>query len=345
MDIYTRNLTALLALCAALFFASRRQQDKSSSFSSSSSPSSSSPSSSSPSSPQNKTPETKTKTEQKRKGHAAFLTVYALVMASDWLQGPYLYPLYRDFHSLPSSTISALFTTGFVSGAISGGVVGSWADRYGRKKACTENYGETSTTPNTESTTKKQPISSILLSKPVLTLGLASTIFEGSMYLFVFFWTPALRSVSSSESDLPYGVIFACFMAATLASSLAFGMLTSSRRSGTTISQTTLLVTILAGSATCFVASARPTSEQTAFWVFCLFEAAVGMYFPCMGSLKGKLVDDGVRAQVYGMLRVPLNVFVVVSLLVTGGGGDFASVFMVCSGLLATAAGAVRVLL
>ena len=36
------------------------------------------------------------------------------------------------------------------------------------------------------------------------------------------------------------------------------------------------------------------------------------MYFPCMAVLKGKVVGDEVRGRVYGMLRLPLNVFVVV---------------------------------
>ena len=36
----------------------------------------------------------------------------------------------------PESIIAALFTTGFLSGAISGYFVGSLADRYGRRTAC-----------------------------------------------------------------------------------------------------------------------------------------------------------------------------------------------------------------
>jgi hypothetical protein len=156
------------------------------------------------------------------------------------------------------------------------------------------------------------------------------------MYLFVFFWTPALKSVQSSQSDLPYGVIFSSFMAATLASSIVFNIITERRL----IRHTTLLVIILALSAACFFLSAKPRSEQSAFWIFCLFEAAVGMYWPCMGFLKGRLIDDGVRAQVYGMLRVPLNIFVVVSLLFTGDGGSFSEVFSVCSTLLLASSGA-----
>ncbi len=41
-----------------------------------------------------------------------------------------------------------------------------------------------------------------------------------------------------------------------------------------------------------------------------------------MGNLKEKIVDDGVRAKVYGALRVPLNVFVVVGLGLTRDGNS-----------------------
>jgi hypothetical protein len=39
-----------------------------------------------------------------------------------------------------------------------------------------------------------------------------------------------------------------------------------------------------------------------------------------MGSLKSKLVDDSSRASVYGILRIPLNVFVVLALSTTKEG-------------------------
>lgn len=161
------------------------------------------------------------------------------------------------------------------------------------------------------------------------------------MYLFVFFWTPALKSVQSSQGELPYGVIFSSFMAATLASSFAFNLITERQL----VRHTTMLAAILGVSAACFFLSAQPRSEDSAFWVFCLFEAVVGMYWPCMGYLKGKLIDNGVRAQVYGMLRIPLNIFVVVSLLSTGDGGSFGKVFSLCSTLLLASSGALSLAL
>jgi hypothetical protein len=146
-------------------------------------------------------------------------------------------------------------------------------------------------------------------------------------------------------------------MAATLASSLLFGILSARNTTPSNPSQTkdkaeaeqaqktkqtsTLLTLLLLSSSLTFLMSSSPRSEQAAFWVFVAYEAAVGMYFPTMGYLKGQLVEDKVRAQVYGLLRVPLNVFVVVSLLLTRGLGDdaYGTVFFVCSVLLMAACG------
>lgn len=44
-----------------------------------------------------------------------------------------------------------------------------------------------------------------------------------------------------------------------------------------------------------------------------------------MASLKGKLIDDGLRASVYSVLRIPLNAFVVLALSTTREGQYFPS--------------------
>ena len=48
------------------------------------------------------------------------------------------------------------------------------------------------------------------------------SLFEGSMYTFVFLWTPAL---SPHGEHIPHGMIFACFMVASMAGSALAGQL------------------------------------------------------------------------------------------------------------------------
>lgn len=63
-------------------------------------------------------------------------------------------------------------------------------------------------------------INSLIASdEKIALLGAIQSLFEGSMYTFVFLWTPAL---SPNEEDIPHGFIFATFMLASmLGSSLA----------------------------------------------------------------------------------------------------------------------------
>lgn len=60
---------------------------------------------------------------------------------------------------------------------------------------------------------------SIDVDEKIALLGAIQSLFEGSMYTFVFLWTPAL---SPNEEEIPHGFIFATFMLSSmLGSSIA----------------------------------------------------------------------------------------------------------------------------
>lgn len=48
--------------------------------------------------------------------------------AADWLQGPYVYSLYREQYGFPERMVAVLFVTGFVSAGVAAPLVGVWAD-------------------------------------------------------------------------------------------------------------------------------------------------------------------------------------------------------------------------
>ena len=70
-----------------------------------------------------------------KKFQKTYLIVYFCVMAGDWLQGPYVYALY-DSYGFDQHDIAVLFVAGFGSSMIFGTFLGSFADRFGRKKFC-----------------------------------------------------------------------------------------------------------------------------------------------------------------------------------------------------------------
>ncbi|KAL5013153.1 hypothetical protein ScPMuIL_007423 [Solemya velum] len=70
-----------------------------------------------------------------QKFQKTYLIVYLLAMAADWLQGPHVYALY-DSYGMSVHQIEILFVAGFGSSMIVGTVIGSFADRYGRRTNC-----------------------------------------------------------------------------------------------------------------------------------------------------------------------------------------------------------------
>jgi MFS family permease len=62
----------------------------------------------------------------------SYLSVYLVIMLADWMQGTHMYTLYLSYNV----NISALFLTGFLSGAIFAPFLGSLVDKFGRKRSC-----------------------------------------------------------------------------------------------------------------------------------------------------------------------------------------------------------------
>ena len=53
---------------------------------------------------------------------------HCCIPGADWLQGPYVYSLYREQYGFPERLVAVLFVTGFVSAGLTAPLVGAWAD-------------------------------------------------------------------------------------------------------------------------------------------------------------------------------------------------------------------------
>jgi len=175
----------------------------------------------------------------------------------------------------------------------------------------------------------------------VLLCGLISSLFEGSMYIFVFMWTPALTSLSSSSSSspppppgdeetithdeaaataategendksLPFGLIFSTFMVCCMAGSSLFSIL-----SDTPMRIEVMAVGVLFVSSLSMVIIVASSSDTVTLCGMSAFETCVGMYWPIMGTMKGVIVPEDKRAAIYNLFRIPLNLIVLTSLLI-----------------------------
>jgi hypothetical protein len=151
-------------------------------------------------------------------------------------------------------------------------------------------------------------------SPDVLSCGIISSLFEGSMYIFVFMWTPALTTLAKAEmgdkfEGLPFGVIFSTFMVCCMAGSSIFSIAMERMK------PEQLAVIVFGVAAFAFLMVVYSGGATTTFLAMNLFEVCVGMYFPSMGTMKGMIVPENKRAAIYNLFRIPLNFIVLFSLL------------------------------
>ncbi|MBA0831121.1 hypothetical protein Goarm_015608, partial [Gossypium armourianum] len=340
-----------------------------------------------------------------------YLVVYSLMMAGDWLQGPYVYYLYSTY-GFGKGEIGQLFIAGFGSSMLFGTIVGSLADKQGRRRACvtycityilscitkhspqykilmvgrvlggiatsllfsafeswlvaehnkrgfeqqwlsltfskaiflgnglvailaglfgnvlvdslslgpvapfdaaaiflaigmaiilsswTENFGDPSENKDLLTQFRGAAVA-IASDEKIALLGAIQSLFEGSMYTFVFLWTPAL---SPNDEEIPHGFIFATFMLASmLGSSLASRLMARS-------------------SPRFLVAPSKVKGESISFagclqlLGFCTFEACVGIFWPSIMKMRSQYIPEEARSTIMNFFRIPLNIFVCIVL-------------------------------
>ncbi|XP_006359771.1 molybdate-anion transporter-like [Solanum tuberosum] len=363
-----------------------------------------------------------------------YILVYSLMMAGDWLQGPYVYYLYTTY-GYGKGDIGHLFIAGFGSSMLFGTIVGSLADKQGRKRACvtycityilscitkhspqykilmvgrilggiatsllfssfeswlvaehnkrafdqqwlsltfskaiflgnglvailaglfgnvlvdtlnlgpvspfdaascflaigmaiilsswTENYGDASENKDLITQFKGAAVA-IASDEKIALLGAIQSLFEGSMYTFVFLWTPAL---SPNSEEIPHGFIFATFMLSSmLGSSLASRLLARS-----SLKVESYMQIVFAVSAVCLLIPVltsflvTPSTEKGGgitfsgciqLLGFCAFEACVGVFWPSIMKMRSQYIPEEARSTIMNFFRIPLNIFVCVVL-------------------------------
>jgi MFS family permease len=105
-----------------------------------------------------------------------------------------------------------------------------------------------------------------------------------------------------------HGLVFAAYMVAIMIGSSAFGLL-KAKFPVESIGKVNLIVAMCSLSVPIFCKNA-----EMVFFSFVMFETCVGLYFPTQGTLRSKYIPEETRAAIMNFYRVPLNLFVVLTL-------------------------------
>jgi len=153
----------------------------------------------------------------------------------------------------------------------------------------------------------------IIFSDPkIILIGLVQSLFEGSMYIFVLVWPPAIsnsiRQGFGPAAVTPFGTVFSCFMASCLLGSILFGQCRCSLVDVKSIMVTMLFISTIAFSVSVF--AIQKESLPAIIFAFLIFEVCVGVYFPSMGTIRSQLLPESHRPVIMSLFAVPLNILV-----------------------------------
>lgn len=146
----------------------------------------------------------------------------------------------------------------------------------------------------------------------------------------VFFWPSILKSAHNTSqdgnNDIPYGVISGALMAAMIIGALSFNTSTSlTRRVGHHSARTPvrLLLAAVAVAGVSVLSLGLVRGEAAQLCMFVVFEVANGVYTPSMAYIRGLVVDEKSRTGMYGIMKIPLFVFVILALGITAEAESF----------------------
>jgi MFS family permease len=179
-----------------------------------------------------------------------------------------------------------------------------------------ENYGDANAPISQSFISAWEAIKS---DKKIFLLGIVQALFEGSMYIFVLEWTPALtQALNKANIDktdnknppIPHGYVFASYMVAMMVGSNSFKVLCNYTR------PESFMRSIVFISALCLsVPVFMPDGQLVMFIAFLVFEFCIGIFWPAMATMRSKYVPEEARATIMNYFRIPLNLIVVVILL------------------------------
>jgi MFS transporter, MFS domain-containing protein family, molybdate-anion transporter len=237
--------------------------------------------------------------------------------------GLFAHMLVETFQVGPVAPFDAAALVLLIGGAV---IATTWPENYGESKSTVAGAPEekASITENFKKAAK------LITSDPkIALLGAMQSFFEGSMYSFVFLWTPAL---SPNGERIPHGMIFACFMVSCMAGSAVAGKLLSNENGYKVekymqivfgLSAACLFVpvmyhrTMADGTGSNINSSADDgisTEGKIQLLAFCLFEALVGVFWPSMMQMRAGYLPEEMRSTIINFFRIPLNLFVCVVL-------------------------------
>ncbi len=142
----------------------------------------------------------------------------------------------------------------------------------------------------------------------LIALGACESLFETTIYVWVFYWTPAIATARAADGSslVPLGLLFSGYMAAFMIGGGIPDMVSNVARLALPLHVTAVIAFLLSYLVFEY--------KVPLFLCFALFEGCVGLYFPAHGTLRSIHIPDATRASVMNLFRFPMNAMVILIL-------------------------------
>lgn len=180
----------------------------------------------------------------------------------------------------------------------------------------------------------KQTVETARTNKTMQSILMISTLFESTVIIFTFYWAPWMAGMVSMGEDgvgqLPYEIIYSSFVVCTMIGNYLFTLYAGDLG----IDQAFKMC--LLGTAGLFSFGAVIFSPSLAFWVAVGIQISGGVYWPSIGTLKGKYIAPEFRPATTSISRVAT---VIIAYMVLHMTHDSPFLIMISCGALAGGAG------
>ncbi|RKP08178.1 hypothetical protein THASP1DRAFT_30023 [Thamnocephalis sphaerospora] len=268
-----------------------------------------------------------------------WLQAYLLASAGDWLQGPYLYSVYRR-RGLADGQITALAALGFLASAVLGAPAAALADTRGRwllallatlayATSCVLLLLGGSSLLWLGAGKLASGIATALLSpvfeawligehgrhdRPLLALCGIQACFESAMFTFVFFWAPLLQQ--RTDGAVPFGIVFAAFMGAYASGPILYRRWTASSPHAHDVPSAYAL--FLASAATSLLSATFLHTPWAVGISLAMFELHCGMHTLWSAQWRVVHIPEQARGIAAGIVAASMNTTVTAILLFLG---------------------------
>lgn len=184
-----------------------------------------------------------------------------------------------------------------------------------------ENYGQRAESTSSVLTSLADGVKMVCRDSKLILCATIVSLFESSMYILIFSWTPLLVTKSSNP---PLGIVFSTFMMACAGGAAFFRICNNYGISAHSLLFVAVFIATTAMGIPNFVGIGE-RNVKINFFALTLFEFSIGIYFPAMSLVKSQIVQEECRATLYNIFRVPMNAIVIFAL---GAGLDLHSIFV-----------------